>query len=110
MIWATLFADDAGITLQSQSSLAKTVTTIVEACAAFDFFLSEKNTENNNMRPPNTKAEVVDVEAVGQTQTYNKIETFVRGGAINTVGDVSSKANHRTGNARKFFANSSKAA
>ena len=52
VLWAMLYADDAGIASQSQASLEKIMTAIVEVCAAFGLIVSEKKTVTMHMRPP----------------------------------------------------------
>ena len=52
VLWAMLYADDAGIASQSQASLEKMMTAIVEVCAAFGLIVSEKKTVTMHMRPP----------------------------------------------------------
>ena len=42
VLWAMLYADDAGIVSQSQASLEKTMTAIVEVCAAFGLIVSDR--------------------------------------------------------------------
>ena len=66
VLWAMLYADDAGIASQSQASLEKMMTVIVEVCAAFGLIVSEKTTVTMHMRPPTMKAEAVAVEAGGK--------------------------------------------
>ena len=76
VLWAMLYADDAGIASQSQASLEKKMmTAIVEVCAAFGLIVSEKKTVTMHMRPPTMKAEAVAVEAAGQR--YSQVDTFV---------------------------------
>ena len=52
VLWAMLYADDAGIASQSQASLEKMMTAIVEVCAAFGLIVSKKKTVTMHMRPP----------------------------------------------------------
>ena len=52
VLWAMLYADDAGIASRSQASLEKMMTVIVEVCAAFGLIVSEKKTGTMHMRPP----------------------------------------------------------
>ena len=59
VLWAMLYADDAGIASQSQAGLEKMMTAIVEVCAAFGLIVSEKKTMTMHMRPPTMKAEAV---------------------------------------------------
>ena len=50
VLWAMLYADDAGIASQSQASLEKMMTAIVEVCAAFGLIVSEKKTVRKIVR------------------------------------------------------------
>ena len=52
VLWAMLYADDAGIASRSQANLEKMMTVIVEVCAAFGLIVSEKKTATMHMRPP----------------------------------------------------------
>ena len=52
VLWAMLYADDAGIALRFQASLEKMMTAIVEVCATFGLIVSEKKTVTMHMRPP----------------------------------------------------------
>ena len=95
VLWAMLYADDAGIASQSQASLEK-MTAIVEVCAAFGLIVSEKKTVTMHMRPATMKAEAVAVEAAGQR--YSQVDTFVYlGSTISSVGDVGPEIKRRTG-------------
>ena len=96
VLWAMLYADDAGITSRSQASLEKMMTAIVEVCAAFGLIVSEKKTVTMHMRPPTMKAEAVAVEAAGQR--YSQVDTFVYlGSNISSVGDVGPEIKRFTG-------------
>ena len=108
VLWAMLYADDAGIASQSQASLEKMMTTIVEVCAAFGLIVSEKKTVTMHMRPPTMKAEAVAVEAAGQR--YSQVDTFVYlGSTISSVGDVGPEIKRRTGYAWYCFLKYSRA-
>lgn len=97
-----LYADDAGIVLRSQSSLAKMMTAIVEVCAAFGLTVVEKKTDTMHM-----KVKVVAVEAA--EKKYGQVDTFVYlGGAINSIGDISPEVRRRTGHAWTCFLKFSK--
>ena len=102
LLWAMLYADDAGIASRSQASLEKMMTAIVEICAAFGFIVSEKKTVTMHMRPPTMKAEAVAVEAAGQR--YSQVDTFVYlGSTTSSVGDVGPEIKRRTGYAWNCF-------
>ena len=108
VLWAMLYADDAGIASQSQASLEKMMTAIVEVCAAFGLIVSEKKTVTMHMRPPTMKAEAVAVEAAGQR--YSQVDTFVYlGSTISSVGDVGPEIKRRTGYAWNCFLKYSRA-
>ena len=55
VLWAMLYADDAGIASQSQASLEKMMTAIVEVCAAFGLIVSEKEDGDHAHAPPHHK-------------------------------------------------------
>ena len=108
VLWTMLYADDAGIASQSQASLEKMMTAIVEVCAAFGLIVSEKKTVTMHMRPPTMKAEAVAVEAAGQR--YSQVDTFVYlGSTISSVGDVGPEIKRRTGYAWNCFLKYSRA-
>ena len=50
MLWAMLYADDAGFASRSRESLAKRMTAVVEVCAAFGLV---KKRVIMHMRSPN---------------------------------------------------------
>ena len=108
VLWAMLYADDAGIASQSQASLEKMMTAIVEVCAAFVLIVSEKKTVTMHVRPPTMKVEAVAVEAAGQR--YSQVDTFVYlGSTTSSVGDVGPEIKRRTGYAWSCFFKYSKA-
>ena len=108
VLWAMLYADDAGIASRSQASLEKMMTAIVEVCAAFVLIVSEKKTVAMHMRPPTMKVEAVAVEAAGQR--YSQVDTFVYlGSTTSSVGDVGPEIKRRTGYAWSCFLKYSKA-
>lgn len=110
VLWALLYADDAGIVSLSQESLAKMMTAIVEVLAvlaAFGLLVAEKKTETMHMRPPTMKAEAVVFKAAGQR--YDQTDTFVYlGGAISSVGDIGPEIKRRIGYAWACLAKYSK--
>ena len=108
VLWAMLYANDAGIASQSQASLEKMMTVIVEVCAAFGLIVSEEKTVTMHMRPPTMKAEAVAVEAAGQR--YSQVDTFVYlGSTISSAGDVGPEIKRRTGYAWNCFLKYSRA-
>ena len=109
VLWAMLYADDAGIASRSQASLEKMMTAIVEVCAAFGLIVSEKKkTVTIHMRPSTMKAEAVAVESAGQM--YSLVDTFVYlGSTISSVGDVGPEIKRRTGYAWNCFLKYSRA-
>ena len=108
VLWAMVYADDAGIASRCQASLEKMMTAIVEVYAAFGLIVSEKKTLTMHMRPPTMKAEAVAVEAAGQR--YGQVDTFVYlGSTISSVGDVGPEIKRRTGYAWNCFPKYSRA-
>ena len=108
VLWAMLYADDAGTASRSQAKLEKMMTAIVEVCAAFGLIVSEKKTVTMHMHPPTMKVEAVAVEAAGQR--YSQVDTFVYlGSTISSVGDVGPEIKPRTGYAWNCFLKYSRA-
>ena len=102
VLWAMLYADDAGFASRSRDSLAKMMTAVVEVCAAFGLVVAEKKTVTMHMRPPNMEADTIEVEAAGQR--YRQVESFLYlGGRISSIGDITPEIHSRIGQAWACF-------
>ncbi|CAM9118947.1 unnamed protein product [Sphacelaria rigidula] len=66
LLWAMLYADDAGIASRSWVSLTKIMASVVEVCAAFGLVVAEKKTVTLHMRSPNMEAGTIEVETASQ--------------------------------------------
>lgn len=62
-----LYADDACMALRYQLVFAKILEAIVGVCAAFGLIVAEKMMKSTHMRSPTMQADVIEVEAAGQT-------------------------------------------
>ncbi|CAM9594449.1 unnamed protein product, partial [Sphacelaria rigidula] len=82
-----LYADDAGIALRSQLSVAKMMAAVVEVCAASGLVVAEKKTKPIHMHSPRMRADAVKLCAAGQG--YKQVKYFVYlGGTINSIGNI----------------------
>ena len=99
-LWGILYADDAGVVLQSPEQLRMMMGVIVVVCAAFGLTVSEAKTEIMCLRAkrmPESTA-TFSVEAAGQV--YNQTNEFVYlGGNINQNDDLSIEVDRRVRNA-----------
>ena len=99
-LWGMLYADDAGVVLQSPEQLRKMMGVIVVECAVFGLNVSEAKTEIMCLRvkgmPESTAT--FSVEAAGQV--YNQTNEFVYlGGNVNHNADLSIEVDRRIRNA-----------
>ena len=95
-IWGMLYANDAGITLQSPEQLMKMMGVIVVVCAAFGLTVSEAKTEIICLRAKGMPESTTTsrVEAAGQV--YNQTNEFVYlGGNVNHNADLSIEVDQR---------------
>ena len=100
-LWDILYADDAGVILQSPERPRKMMMgVIVVVCAAFGLIVSEAKTKNMCLRTktmPESTA-TFSVEAAGQV--YNQTNEFVYlGGNVNHNADLSIEVDRRIRNA-----------
>lgn len=92
MLWAIVYADDAGVASRSQLSLAKMKMAIVEVCAALcPFVVVEQKTAIVHMHSPRMKA---------AGRRYKQVESFVCiGSKINGTRRCHHKVECRSGQA-----------
>ena len=99
-LWGMLYADDAGVVLQSPERLRKMMEGIVVVCVAYGLTISEAKTETICLRPkgmPDSTA-IFSVETAGQV--YNQTIEFVYlGGSVNHNADLSIDVDRRIHNA-----------
>ena len=99
-LWGMLYADVAGVVLQSPKKLRKTMGVIVVVCAAFGVAVSEAKTETMCLRAKGMPASIAifSVEAAGQV--YNQTNVFLYlGGNVNHNADLYIEVDRRTRNA-----------
>ena len=99
-LWGMVYADDAGVVLQSPKQLRKMMGVVVVVCAAFGLTVSEVKTEIMCLRArgmPESTA-TFSVEAAGKV--YNQTNAFVYlGGNVNHNADLSIEVDRRIRNA-----------
>ena len=99
-LWGMLYADDAGVVLQSPEQLKKMMWVIVVVCTAFGLTVSEAKTEIMCLRAkgmPESTA-TFSVEAAGQV--YTQTDKFVYfGGNVHHNADLSIEVDRRMHNA-----------
>ena len=84
-LWCMLYADDAGVVLQSPKQIRKMMVVIMTVCAAFGLIVSETKTEIMCLRTrgmPDATA-TFSVEAAGQV--YKQTHEFVYLGGMSTT-------------------------
>ena len=95
-----LYADDAGVVLQSLEQLRKTIGGIVVVCAAFGINVSEAKTETMCLRTKGMPESTAILSAEAAGQVYNQTNEFVYlGGNIYHNADLSIEVDRRIRNA-----------
>ena len=99
-LWGMLYADVAGVVLQSPKKLRKTMGVIVVVCAAFGVAVSEAKTETMCLRAKGMPASIAIFSAEAVGQVYNQTNVFLYlGGNVNHNADLYIEVDRRTRNA-----------
>ena len=99
-LWGMLYADDAGVVLQSPEQLRKIMGMIVVVCAAFGLTVSEAKTKIMCLRTkgmPESTA-TFSVQAAGQVYTQTNEFVYI-GENVNQNADLSIDVDRRVRNA-----------
>ena len=105
-LWGMLYADDAGVVLQSPEQPKNMVEVIVVVCAAFGLTVSEAKTEIVYLRAKGLPESTATFSVEAADQMYNQTSDVVcLGGSVNHNVDLFIEVNRRIRNARCSFPN-----
>ena len=99
-LWGMLYADNAGVVLQSPEQLKKMIGVIVIVCAASGLTISEAKTEIMCLRAKGMPESTATFSVRAAGQVYNQTNEFVYlGGNVNDITDLSIEVDRRVRNA-----------